>query len=233
MSEGKDTQPELPLPSQRPQESQEDGEMISLLEEIAMTVVAATDRIRDLETKQEEGVQSLTDRIGEHGTKTKAVEGAVQALHRHIQSDEHRKLVSADIDRQVGTLKTEVEYLRGKFLGHIDRMEKTNHQAYLILEDTKKIQRIATGAFEKSKREVVVSRRWVYWVYAAFLIVVAWGSASAAFIFSDFIDGDWAHQLNTANDPSAFCQQQGFVVDMQQNGGIICASDVRVIREFK
>jgi len=96
---------------------------------------------------------------GEQGTKTKAVEGAVQALHRHIQSDEHRKLVSADIDRQVGTLKTEVEYLRGKFLGHIDRMEKTNHQANRLLEEAQKTQRMATGAFEKTKREVVVSRR--------------------------------------------------------------------------
>ncbi len=114
MSEGKDTQPELPLPSQRPQEGQEDGEMISLLEEIAMTVVAATDRIRDLETKQEEGVQSLTERIEEHGTKTKAVEGAVQALHRHIQSDEHRKLVSEQIEAKYTLQKSEVEYLRAK-----------------------------------------------------------------------------------------------------------------------
>ena len=199
MSKGKYTQPELPLPSQGPQEGQEDGEMISLMEEIAMTVVAATDRIRNLETKQEEGVQSLTERIGEHGTKTKAVEGAIQALHRHIQSDEHRKLVSADIDRQVGTLKSEVEYLRGKFLGHIDRMEKTNHQGRLVLEEAQKTQRIVTSAFEKTKREVVVSKRWVYWVYAVFLIVVAWGSASAAFIFSDFINGDWTHQRSASS----------------------------------
>ena len=233
MRKGNDDQQELPLPSQEPQEGQEDGEMISLLEEIAMTVVAATDRIRDLEKKQEEGVQSLTERIGEQGTNTKAVEGAVQALQRHIQSDAHSKLVSADIDRQVRTLKSEVEYLRGKFLGQVDRMEKTNHQGRLVLEEAQKTQRIATSAFEKTRREVVVSRRWVYWVYALILVLVAWASATAAFIFSDFIDGDWAHQLNTASDPSALCQQQGFVVDRRQNGEIICASDVRVIRDLR
>ena len=105
--------------------------------------------------------------------------------------------------------------------------------AGFVLEEAQKTQRIATSAFEKTRREVVVSRRWVYWVYALILVLVAWASATAAFIFSDFIDGDWAHQLNTASDPSALCQQQGFVVDRRQNGEIICASDVRVIRDLR
>ena len=104
MSKGKDRQPELPLPSQGPQEAATEAETTKLLQAAIKTLIALGGRVDALSAKHDASTEAITEQhstmtddlarqVGTYSTDMREVKEELQKLQSHIDGGDYRRIM--------------------------------------------------------------------------------------------------------------------------------------------
>lgn len=220
MSEGKDTQPELPLPSQRPQEVPTGAETTELLKAVISAVTALGGRVDALSGKYDASAEALTNQqsaatedlarqVGTYSTDMREVRADLQKLQSHIDGGDYRQAMRDDITRHVGELKEEVGFLSSDLDSHIEKFGAINHEAREIIGSAVDAENGANRSLEAARKFMSLHIRLV--VFIAIALAAASGTIGyfAALKF-ETNTGTWAHQMEKTWFRKSLCGEMGF-----------------------